>query len=101
MGISEKNNVLFSIADALRENTDFIMQANVKDLENGKRNGMSKALLDRLALSPSRIEGMAEGLESVAKLQDPVGEVMGTVKRPNGLYIGKKACAAWRSRHHI
>ena len=90
MGIAEKNKVLLGIAKALKENTDYILEENRKDLENGKNKGTSRALLDRLALSPQRIEGMASGLEGVAKLDDPVGEVLGTVRRPNGLYIGKK-----------
>lgn len=90
MGIQEKNEVLISIAEALKKNVAYILQENLKDIEAGKEKGTSSALLDRLALSPERIEGMAEGLESVAKLEDPVGEVVGTVKRPNGLHIGKK-----------
>lgn len=90
MGINEKNEVLLSIAKALRDHTADILKANREDLEAGKQKGTSSALLDRLALSPVRIDGMAMGLESVAQLDDPVGEVIGTVKRPNGLYIGKK-----------
>lgn len=90
MGIEEKNAVLRSIANALRDNTEDILAANKIDLENGRKNGTSQSMLDRLALSPQRIEGMAKGLEKVALLPDPVGEVMETVKRPNGLSIGKK-----------
>ncbi len=90
MGMLEKNNVLLGIAKALRKNSEFILCENKKDIEAGKKKGTSKALLDRLALSPERIEAMAAGLESVAKLPDPIGEVINTVKRPNGLYIGKQ-----------
>ena len=90
MGIDEKNHVLQSIADALRKNAAFILEANEKDLDNGRKNGMSKSTLDRLALSMQRIDGMANGLEKVAALPDPIGEVINTVKRPNGLSIGKK-----------
>lgn len=90
MGVSEKNDILFAIAQALRDNTDDILRENQKDIEEGKQRGTSKALLDRLALSKDRIEGMAKGLEGVAALHDPVGEVIHTVKRPNGLSIGKK-----------
>ncbi|MGI5849541.1 MAG: glutamate-5-semialdehyde dehydrogenase [Christensenellales bacterium] len=90
MGIEDKNRVLISIANALRENTNIIMQQNAKDIEAGKQKGMPAAMLDRLALSPQRIEDMAQGLESIARLDDPVGEVIETVKRPNGLSIGKK-----------
>ena len=90
MGIEEKNNVLKSIAQALRDSAAGILTANEADLENGRKNGTSKSMLDRLALSGQRIEGMAKGLEKVAGLPDPVGEVIETVKRPNGLSIGKK-----------
>lgn len=90
MGIEEKNAVLRSIAYALRENTEDILAANKIDLDNGRKNGTSQSMLDRLALSQQRIEGMAKGLEKVALLPDPVGEVIETVKRPNGLSIGKK-----------
>ena len=90
MGIEEKNNVLKSIAAALRENSEEILKANEKDLENGRKAGTKESLLDRLALSRQRIEGMAQGLEKVALLPDPIGEVINTVKRPNGLSIGKK-----------
>lgn len=90
MGIEEKNAVLRSIANALRDNTEDILAANEIDLENGRKNGTSQSMLDRLALSQQRIEGMAKGLEKVALLPDPVGEVIESVKRPNGLSIGKK-----------
>ena len=90
MGIEEKNAVLRSIANALRENTEDILAANEIDLENGRKNGTSKSMLDRLALSEQRIDAMSKGLEKVAGLADPVGEVIETVKRPNGLSIGKK-----------
>ena len=90
IGIEEKNIVLRSIADALRSNTDYILEENAKDIAAGTKKGTSKAMLDRLALSNERIEGMAQGLESVAQLKDPVGEVEYTIKRPNGLSIGKK-----------
>ncbi|MBT3318565.1 MAG: glutamate-5-semialdehyde dehydrogenase [Clostridia bacterium] len=90
MGIDEKNTVLQSIADALRANTNDILAANKVDLNNGAKNGTSKSMLDRLALSEERIEGMALGLEKVIGLEDPIGEVVSTIKRPNGLTIGKK-----------
>lgn len=89
MGIDEKNAVLQSIANALRKGTREILAANQIDLDNGEKNGTSKSMLDRLALSQARIEGMASGLESIAALQDPVGEVISATKRPNGLSIGK------------
>ena len=90
IGMEEKNTVLKSIAKALRANADYILAENAKDLAEGEKKGTSKAMLDRLALSKERIDGMALGLESVAMLKDPVGEVESTIKRPNGLTIGKK-----------
>ncbi len=59
------------------------------DVENGKKNNMPEGLVDRLLLTEKRIEGMAEGLRQVA-LEDPIGEVTGMKKRPNGLLIGQK-----------
>ena len=89
-GAREKNAALEAMAQALRENAPFILEENKKDLEEGKSKGTSAALLDRLALSEQRIEGMAKGLESVALLDDPVGEVVHTSLRPNALSIGAK-----------
>lgn len=85
----EKNQALLSMANALRENQERIMAANKEDLAQGEKKGLSKALLDRLLLDAKRIEEMAQGLESVAALPDPVGEVVAMWKRPNGLEIGK------------
>ncbi len=90
MGTAQKNGVLFAVAEALRKNVGYILAENKKDVENARQNGMTGALIDRLSLSDARIEDMAKGIESIAALQDPVGEVINTVKRPNGLYIGKK-----------
>lgn len=67
----EKNAGLLAIADALRARQTEIMAANALDLEAGKANGMSPALLDRLALNGDRIEGMAQGCQDVADLPDP------------------------------
>lgn len=90
MGSVKKNEALFAMAQALRDNTAYLLTENEKDLEAGRQKGTSKAMLDRLALSEARIEGMAQGLESVARLDDPVGEVTHTTLRPNGLSIGTK-----------
>ncbi len=90
MGSVKKNEALFAMAQALRDNTAYILAENERDLEVGRQKGTSKAMLDRLALSEARIEGMAQGLESVARLDDPVGEVTHTSLRPNGLSIGTK-----------
>ena len=84
-----KNAALRGSADSLRTRADAILAANRKDMEAGEQKGLSKALLDRLALDDQRIEAMARGLEDIAGLPDPVGEVMARWKRPNGLDISR------------
>lgn len=85
-----KNACLLAIAANLIDNTDIILDANSKDLENGKANNMPESLLDRLCLTKERIIGIAEGVKQVAALEDPVGEVLSMKERPNGLMIGRK-----------
>lgn len=84
-----KNKALVCMADALEEEYVSILAANAMDLDNGKGKGLSDALLDRLALTKSRIQAMAEGLRQIATLPDPIGEVLSTIQRPNGLEISK------------
>ncbi len=84
-----KNAALTASADSLRARADAILAANRQDMEAGRRKGLGKALLDRLALDEQRIEAMARGLEDIAGLPDPVGEVMARWKRPNGLDISR------------
>lgn len=83
----KKNTALKAIAAALRENVGEIIAANLIDLENGRKNGLSDALIDRLTLNESRIEGMAEGVLEVAALPDPIGTVISGSTRPNGMEI--------------
>nr|WP_303242760.1 glutamate-5-semialdehyde dehydrogenase [uncultured Blautia sp.] len=90
LSANEKNEVLLKVAEALTENADTLTAANALDVENGRKNNMPEALVDRLLLTDDRIRGMAEGLRQVAALEDPVGEVLGMKKRPNGLMIGQK-----------
>ena len=90
LSANEKNEVLLKVAEALTENADTLIAANTLDVENGRKNNMPEALVDRLLLTGDRIRGMAEGLRQVAALEDPVGEVLGMKKRPNGLMIGQK-----------
>jgi glutamate-5-semialdehyde dehydrogenase len=87
---SEKNNILLKSAQALRDNADKIIESNKKDIENAKANGIMPSLIDRLSLDKSRIDGMADGLEQVAKLPDPIGEVLNMKTLPNGLIVGQK-----------
>lgn len=83
----QKNEALLAIADALLERQQEILEANAIDLANGRANGTSPSLLDRLALNADRMEGIAEGLRQIVELPDPVGEQLETIKRPNGLHI--------------
>lgn len=83
-----KNEALLAMAGALEESTDAILEANARDLE-AARGTVSEVMLDRLALSPDRIQGMAAGIREVAALPDPVGQVLRRVERPNGLVIEK------------
>jgi glutamate-5-semialdehyde dehydrogenase len=86
---SKKNAALLRIADALEEHSSRILGANEEDLVAARAEGLSSALLDRLALSPLRIGQMAASLREVAALPDPVGEVTGMWRRPNGLLVGR------------
>ena len=78
----EKNKILTAIAKALIDNTEKIVEANAIDLENGKKNGLSDGILDRLMLNADRIKGMAKGVEDIVKLPDPVGKILNTTVRP-------------------
>lgn len=84
-----KNKALICMADALEQEGASILTANALDLENGRGKGLAESLLDRLALNESRIQAMAEGLRQIAELPDPIGEVLSTTERPNGLEIRK------------
>lgn len=85
----KKNEALLRIADALSQNSEYILSENKKDIDEGRKNAMSESIIDRLSLSRERIAGMAQGVKDIAKLKDPVGEVLGTTERPNGLIIKK------------
>ena len=90
LGTDQKNEALRTAADFLIKRQAEILAANEIDLENGKKNHMPQGLQDRLLLTSSRIAQMAEGIRQVAELEDPIGEVLGMKKRPNGLMIGQK-----------
>lgn len=84
-----KNKALLAMADALLTKTDFIIEANDRDMQAARENGMKESMQDRLRLTPERIEGMAEGLRQVAALPDPIGNVIGGQTLANGLKITK------------
>ena len=85
----KKNQALEAIANALRTQSERILAANRADLENGRQNGLSQALLDRLMLNEARINGIAQGVLEVAAFPDPIGTVISGGIRPNGMKITK------------
>ena len=86
---ARKADALVAAAKAIRAAEATILAANSDDLAAGRANGLSAAMLDRLALDPARIEGMAAGVEAVAHLRDPVGMVIDESLRPNGLRLSR------------
>lgn len=90
LSTAKKNEVLRAVAAKLVEDQADIIAANEKDMEKGRKNGMPSGLLDRLMINEARIAGMAEGLNQIADLDDPIGEVPGMKRRPNGLLIGQQ-----------
>ena len=85
-----KNNALRAIADEIIEKKEEIKAANKIDLENGKKAGLSFALLDRMELTDARIEGMAQSLREIAAFNDPIGEILTGWNHKNGMSIAKK-----------
>ncbi|OQX34634.1 MAG: glutamate-5-semialdehyde dehydrogenase [Oceanospirillales bacterium LUC14_002_19_P2] len=85
----QKNAALLKIAAVLDASRPQIHVANQKDLENARQNGLNEAMLDRLALSPDRVDAMIEGLKQVAALPDPVGNISDLHYVPSGIQIGK------------
>ncbi len=86
-----KNKILLRMAEDLEANSGRILDANAADMEAGRQAGLSAAMLDRLSLSEARISAMANGLKTVAAQSDPVGRILASHDRPNGLKIIKKS----------
>ncbi|MFI5421134.1 MAG: gamma-glutamyl-phosphate reductase, partial [Nitrososphaerales archaeon] len=84
-----KNEALLNMASSLEGNTEKILFANRKDVEAAKQRGLRTALLDRLALDERKITAMKKCLGEVAELPDPIGTIVNTTQRPNGLFIGQ------------
>lgn len=82
-----KHAALLGMAEAIWNNRDKILAANAIDMEAGKKNGLAGSFLDRLKLDEDRVQGIVDGIKSIADLKDPVGEVMSEWDRPNGLQI--------------
>ena len=89
LSASEKNKILIAMADELVVRSPEILAANAEDTEAAEKNGLTKAAIDRLRLTPDRISGMADGIRQVAALEDPVGEILRDWTRPNGIHIQK------------
>ncbi|EIJ78238.1 gamma-glutamyl phosphate reductase [Bacillus methanolicus PB1] len=85
-----KNEALEKIAVQLIKDKEFLLQENKKDLEEGRRTGLSDAVLDRILLTEKRIEDMAGGIRLLIGLKDPIGETLETIEKENGLLIQKK-----------
>jgi glutamate-5-semialdehyde dehydrogenase len=86
---SVKDQALLEMADALVKHSNELMEANQLDLHNGEAMGLTAALLERLMLNEQRIKDMAQGLREIAALPDPVGQMLGMTRRPNGLEVGR------------
>lgn len=86
---ADKSQALIAAARAIREDSAAIVAANAEDMDAGRANGLSAALLDRLLLDAARVEAMAAGVEAVAGLDDPVGQVIDRAERPNGLELSR------------
>ncbi|MBE01535.1 glutamate-5-semialdehyde dehydrogenase [uncultured Marinobacter sp.] len=84
-----RNRALLATAEVLDASRKELAMANAKDLEKGRENGLDAAMLDRLELTPARIDTMIEGLRQVAALPDPIGEITDMTYRPSGIQVGK------------
>ena len=86
---AQKNNALETLATLLLERQDSLIEVNQLDLQAGKERGLESAMLDRLELTPQRIKSMSEGLQQIAALEDPIGEISNVVARPSGIKVGQ------------
>lgn len=87
LGTAQKNAILEAMAAGLRKSASAVVEANARDLAAGEEKGLSKAMLDRLRLDEARVEAIAGGIDQVVALPDPVGEVLGEWRRPNGIRL--------------
>lgn len=89
LSAEKKDTALLAMAEQLQTEANSILAANAEDVARAEQNGLSAAMVDRLRLNTSRLEAMAEGIRQVARLRDPVGEVLREWTQPNGLRIRK------------
>lgn len=90
LSTEEKNAVLHTAADLLINKEEMILSANAEDIVYAEKKGMAKGMIDRLSLTSARIADMADGLRQVAMLNDPIGDVLSSVERPNGMVVTKR-----------
>lgn len=90
IGTEIKNAALFAIANAIEKNSEYILEENKKDIEVAQKKGTKQATIDRLTLTNERILGIADGIRNVAELEDPIGNIIKSWVRPNGLEISQK-----------
>ncbi len=86
---TDKNRALLAMADAIYDNTDYIIKVNAEDIAAARANGLKEGFIERLTLTSSRIASIAKGIRQVAELPDPIGAYVSREKRPNGLEIDK------------
>ena len=86
---NQKNRALLAIAAAIRRDAAKLLEANARDMEHARASGLDAALLDRLEINEKGVAGMADGLEQIAALPDPVGEITDLKYRPSGIQVGK------------
>lgn len=86
---AEKDEALSLIANGLRKELDFLLAENAKDIENGKENGLTPDIIDRLTLDEKRIRDIADAVELLIDLADPIGDSLETIEKENGLFIEK------------
>src|SRR5690625_3425510 len=86
----EKNKALHLVAEQIIADKDRILEENKKDIEKGKEQGLTDAVLDRIMLNETRVQDMAQAIHLLVYLQDPIGEVLETIEKENGLHIQKK-----------
>ena len=90
LNATKKNECLRAVAAGLIADSTEILKANAEDVRIAREKGMKESLVDRLALTETRIASMAEGLTSLIGLEDPIGQILEAKIRPNGLEVGKK-----------
>jgi glutamate-5-semialdehyde dehydrogenase len=96
-----KNQALLHIASAILREKSALLAANKQDCDEAKANGLDEAMLDRLTLTEKSIVSMVEGLQQIAALADPIGEMSNFKYRPSGIQIGQMRVPFGRHRHHL